>query len=131
MSKGRYILLAVLCGAVAFAIGVVIGWFSRSGLTEEDRAALNKYRASIQDADETIRDHILANIDAERIRDNLRELSRKPHMAGTPNDLEMAEVLRRRWLENGLDEVRQATVVEAKVEFENSWSPHLGSIAYN
>ncbi|XP_066273318.1 aminopeptidase NAALADL1-like [Branchiostoma lanceolatum] len=106
MSKGRYILLAVLCGAVAFALGVIIGWFSRSGLTAEDLAALKKYRASVEDADETIRDQILTNIDAERIRENLRELSRKPHMAGTPQDLEMAELLKSRWLENGLDEVR-------------------------
>ncbi|XP_035665201.1 N-acetylated-alpha-linked acidic dipeptidase 2-like [Branchiostoma floridae] len=106
MSKGRYILLAVVCGAVAFALGVIIGWFSRSGLTAEDRAALNKCLASIEDADETIRDHILENIDAQRIRENLRQLSQKPHMAGTPPDLEMAELLRRNWLENGLDEVR-------------------------
>ncbi|CAH1253981.1 NAALAD2 [Branchiostoma lanceolatum] len=106
MSKGRYILLAVLCGAVAFALGVIIGWFSRSELTAEDLAALQKYWASVEDADETIRDNILTNIDAERIRENLRELSRKPHMAGTPQDHEMAELLKRRWLENGLDEVR-------------------------
>ncbi|XP_035665212.1 N-acetylated-alpha-linked acidic dipeptidase 2-like [Branchiostoma floridae] len=110
MSKGRYILLAVVCGAVAFALGVIIGWFSKpetgSVLTDEDRAALDRYRASIEDADEAISDHILANIDAERIRENLRVLSAKSHMAGTPPDHEMAELLRRRWLENGLDEVR-------------------------
>ncbi|XP_078682601.1 aminopeptidase NAALADL1-like [Branchiostoma floridae x Branchiostoma belcheri] len=106
MSKGRSILLAVLCGCVALGVGVIIGWFSKTGLTEEDRVALDKFRALVRGADGTVRNTIMDEIDSERIRENLRELARRPHMAGTAPDLEMAELLRQTWLDNGLDEAR-------------------------
>ncbi|XP_066271741.1 N-acetylated-alpha-linked acidic dipeptidase 2-like [Branchiostoma lanceolatum] len=106
MSKGRYIILAVLCGTVALAVGVIIGWFSKPSLTEEDRAALDKFRALVRGADETVGNTIMDEIDSERIRENLRELTKKPHMAGTAPDHEMAELIRQTWLDNGLDEAR-------------------------
>ena len=46
-------------------------------------------------------------IDRDRIRDNLRFLSSEPHMAGTPRDTVLANWVKKRWREAGLEDVRE------------------------
>ncbi|XP_052769425.1 N-acetylated-alpha-linked acidic dipeptidase 2-like [Mya arenaria] len=59
--------------------------------------------AIIREADPTITDIILNEINATNIRENLRGLIESPHVAGTERDLEQADGLKEFWLENGMD----------------------------
>ncbi|XP_068216856.1 N-acetylated-alpha-linked acidic dipeptidase 2-like [Palaemon carinicauda] len=50
-------------------------------------------------------DELIEEMDALNIENNLRYLTSQGHMAGTKQDLEQAEYLRKLWLEQGLDQV--------------------------
>ncbi|XP_072024017.1 putative N-acetylated-alpha-linked acidic dipeptidase [Amphiura filiformis] len=101
--KRPFILLGILCLIIGFVIGILIGFLSssRGGGQNGERAE-----------DNTISDKLLAAIDKEQIRENLRYLTSKPHVAGTPVSKEQAEWVRDKFLENGCDD---AEIVQYKL----------------
>ena len=50
---------------------------------------------------------LLKSVDAERIRSDLRHLSRLPHLAGSKRDAELAKWVSSGWRESGLDRVEE------------------------
>lgn len=50
-----------------------------------------------------IKNKILSMIDTDRIRENLREFSKEPHVAGTQRDEDLARYIQNTWLQNGFD----------------------------
>ncbi|XP_046567725.1 N-acetylated-alpha-linked acidic dipeptidase 2-like [Haliotis rubra] len=62
-------------------------------------------QAIIQEADETVHQKLASRIKAENIRENLRQLTSKPHLAGTPADYRQAKELADLWTQQGFDDV--------------------------
>lgn len=47
--------------------------------------------------------HLIDAIDAERIKQNLRALTKHPHVAGTDANKRVAEIIQQMWKEAGLE----------------------------
>ncbi|XP_052275937.1 N-acetylated-alpha-linked acidic dipeptidase 2-like isoform X2 [Dreissena polymorpha] len=84
----------------AFIIGILIGRYVAcpDPKTEERR---EKY---LRDEDTTIIEELMNSIDSENIRNNLKILTEKPHLAGD-NNTDLGRMLQTRWLQDGLDHV--------------------------
>eukprot|EP00057_Strongylocentrotus_purpuratus_P016531 XP_011671005.1 PREDICTED: N-acetylated-alpha-linked acidic dipeptidase 2-like [Strongylocentrotus purpuratus] len=115
--------IAILC--VGVGIGVLVGHFSApthvggggggvggsgggggggGGGGDGSHFSFSDFEA--READVTISDRLMNEMSAENIRDNLRHYASKPHVAGTPADLEGAQDVIKTWLDQGLDSAR-------------------------
>ncbi|XP_078062558.1 aminopeptidase NAALADL1, partial [Mustelus asterias] len=88
--------------AIAIATALLIIHFVNDGRTD---------MPATQDIDESLIRHFMAEIDSKRIGENLRELSKKPHMATSKGDIDLVTLMLDRWQnkETGLDEAKKAT----------------------
>eukprot|EP00057_Strongylocentrotus_purpuratus_P011970 XP_011666444.1 PREDICTED: N-acetylated-alpha-linked acidic dipeptidase 2 [Strongylocentrotus purpuratus] len=82
-----------------FVVGLLIGLYGIS-----DGPCSTSSSTSIED--ETISGMMMEECKAEYIEQNLRLLSSRPHLAGTPAEKENAEMLVNLWTEYGFDSVR-------------------------
>ncbi|XP_013387509.1 putative N-acetylated-alpha-linked acidic dipeptidase [Lingula anatina] len=102
------VLIASICLVVGMVAGVLIGYFSaknaESATAGGESKAYNEFLKLAEDGDISFRQRLIDGIKAENIRENLREMTRYPHVAGTAEDFTTAEDLRRKWLEQGLDD---------------------------
>lgn len=89
----RKFLLLFVCAVIGFLFGILIMSLSS-----------RRWKRHVEVTD--ISDRVQREIKAENIRTNLRKVTRRPHLAGTPQDLESAEYLRDLWLEQGLDSAK-------------------------
>lgn len=89
----RKFLLLFVCAVIGFLFGILIMSLSS-----------RRWKRHVEFTD--ISDRVQREIKAENIRTNLRKVTRRPHLAGTPQDLESAEYLRDLWLEQGLDSAK-------------------------
>ncbi|KAM3932006.1 aminopeptidase NAALADL1-like [Leptodactylus fuscus] len=91
-------------GALILAIGLLIGHFGITKTVEpkwvEDLA---------QDLDEKFIKQFMKEVDQEKIRENLRYLSNKPHVATSDADEELVRFMLSRWNDpkSGLDEAKE------------------------
>ncbi|XP_071530793.1 N-acetylated-alpha-linked acidic dipeptidase 2-like [Panulirus ornatus] len=74
-------------------------------MTYEAPDAYGGLKPSGEDYFGTAGEQLLDEMKAENIERNLRYLTSKGHMAGTRQDLEQAEYLKKVWLDQGLDQV--------------------------
>ncbi|XP_042226493.1 putative N-acetylated-alpha-linked acidic dipeptidase isoform X1 [Homarus americanus] len=94
-------------GCLVFFSGFVIvsaylsGWWPGS---DEGEGEGGGSRTSVS---ETIDDFIIREVNHDNIRNNLRHLTLKPHVAGTPAELETAKWVEETWRAQGMDEVHQ------------------------
>ncbi|XP_057177424.1 aminopeptidase NAALADL1 [Triplophysa rosa] len=97
----KQVLLGLLIGAVAFTVGILLGHFAINKGTSEPEWV---HDAS-QDVDEGIITKLLEELDNIQIQENLRELTKVPHMATTPGDEATVEFMLKRWRDpkTGLD----------------------------
>ena len=99
----RYICGSVVCTLVVVVLAIVVGSGTDSGRDAIIRYALGSgsdwsgFHAQFVDP------NFEGSPKAENIRDNLRDLTTKPHIAGSMNDLETAEYVKRRMNEYGWD----------------------------
>ncbi|XP_071818630.1 N-acetylated-alpha-linked acidic dipeptidase 2-like isoform X2 [Apostichopus japonicus] len=96
--KGRHSYLMVVAGAllcmiVGLGVGLIIGFLVDPKDPGDNPTPRLDKRAEYREA-----------VKASNIRENLRELTQKPHVAGTEADLETAQAIKSKWLENGIDE---------------------------
>ncbi|CAL4102285.1 unnamed protein product, partial [Meganyctiphanes norvegica] len=88
-------------------MGGIIGHVATPTLSEQDRDTLSVMESLKLDNwlenHEVMVQQIINMVNADNIRENLRELSRKPHLAGSSRDNELAELFRDRLLEAGFD----------------------------
>ncbi|XP_069865961.1 aminopeptidase NAALADL1-like [Dipodomys merriami] len=79
-----------------------------------------------QDLDQEILQTVLAQLDASKIRENLRELSKEPHLASSPRDEALVEFILQRWKDqlSGLDSAVTSTY-EVLLSFPNQEQPNL------
>ncbi|XP_063958833.1 N-acetylated-alpha-linked acidic dipeptidase 2-like isoform X2 [Lytechinus pictus] len=87
----------IVIGSILFTVGFLVGFFGTSN------DSCPSY-SSIEDGE--ISQMMIDECKAENIEQNLRELSSRPHMAGTPAEKENAEMLVNLWTEYGFDSVR-------------------------
>lgn len=83
----------VLCVIVGLGVGLIIGFLVDPSDNKSQKPRPDM-RSDFQQA-----------TSRSKIRETLRELTQKPHVAGTDADLETAENIKSRWLEHGVDKV--------------------------
>ncbi|XP_012318300.1 aminopeptidase NAALADL1 [Aotus nancymaae] len=79
-----------------------------------------------QDLDLQILETVMGQLNASRIREDLRELSREPHLATSPRDEDLVQLLLQRWRdpESGLDSA-EASKYEVLLSFPSQEQPNL------
>ncbi|XP_056601023.1 aminopeptidase NAALADL1 isoform X1 [Triplophysa dalaica] len=97
----KEVLLGLLTGAVALTVGILLGHFAINKGTSEPEWVQD----ASQDVDEGIITKLLEELDNIQIQENLRELTKVPHMATTPGDEATVEFMLKRWRDpkTGLD----------------------------
>ncbi|XP_041957082.1 aminopeptidase NAALADL1 [Alosa sapidissima] len=97
----KYVLFGV-GGVVTFVVGILIGHFGiqTNNSVPEWVSTLSK------DVDESLIERFIAEVDNLEIQENLRELTKVPHMATTAGDEKTVEFMLRRWQDSvsGLDQ---------------------------
>ncbi|XP_073530035.1 aminopeptidase NAALADL1-like [Phyllobates terribilis] len=97
--------LGISFGAlVILAIGLLIGHFGISGGADPEWV-----KNLAQDLDEEFIQQFMKEVDNEKIKENLRTLSKKPHVATSGADEELVQLLLSRWKDSktGLDEAKE------------------------
>lgn len=98
----KEVLIGILCGAVMLTLGILLGHFGiKSG---SSTPAWVKDVA--RDVDESLIEKFLSEVDNHQIQENLRELTKVPHMATTEGDKQTVQYMLKRWQdpETGLDQ---------------------------
>ncbi|XP_053400841.1 N-acetylated-alpha-linked acidic dipeptidase 2-like isoform X2 [Mercenaria mercenaria] len=103
------IIIFIIGIIVAFVIGILIGRFATCPEDEPEEVPNGLYlpdvsKLLVQDGDPGIGDEMINNINTENIRQNLRMLTDKPHLAGTEGNHELARKLKEHWENVGLDQ---------------------------
>ncbi|KAG9335275.1 hypothetical protein JZ751_005455 [Albula glossodonta] len=98
-----------------FLIGFIIGWFARPTPNGRDGASRSYLR------------NFLDEMQADNIRQHLRKFTRLPHLAGTEQNLRLAQQIRDEWLQFGLDSV-EIVPYDVLLSYPNQTSPNYISI---
>ncbi|ELK13368.1 N-acetylated-alpha-linked acidic dipeptidase-like protein [Pteropus alecto] len=113
----------VLGGVVGVAallgLGIILGHFAIPKGADPLAPSVS------QDLDLEILETVMGQLDASRIRENLRELSREPHLASSPRDEALVQLLLQRWRdpESGLDSAGTSTY-EVLLSFPSQEQPN-------
>ncbi|XP_077183260.1 aminopeptidase NAALADL1 [Paroedura picta] len=120
----KYILGAVLSGVGALTVGILLGHYAIPKDTAGP-AAPSWVHSQSQDLDEDLLRDFMNQVEAGNIRENLRILSSKPHIATTDGDKDLVQLLLSRWKdpETGLDSATEA-VYEVFLSFPDSERPN-------
>ncbi|XP_068994611.1 aminopeptidase NAALADL1 [Embiotoca jacksoni] len=96
-------LIGVLCGAAIMTAGILIGHF---GITKSSSSEPSWVKDVAKDVDESLIQKFLSQVDPIQIQENLRELTKVPHMATSAGDEQTVQFMLRRWQdpETGLDQ---------------------------
>ncbi|XP_068577002.1 aminopeptidase NAALADL1 [Cebidichthys violaceus] len=99
----KQVLIGILCGAVVLTVGVLIGHY---GITKSNGSAPSWVNDVAKDVDESLIEMFLSEVDNKQIQENLRELTKVPHMATTAGDEQTVQFMLKRWQdpETGLDQ---------------------------
>ncbi|XP_028270381.1 aminopeptidase NAALADL1 [Parambassis ranga] len=99
----KQVLIGILCGGGVLTIGILIGHY---GIAKSSNPAPSWVNDVTKDVDESLIQRFMSEVDNMQIQENLRELTRVPHMATTPGDEQTVQLMLKRWQdpETGLDE---------------------------
>ncbi|XP_019501105.1 PREDICTED: N-acetylated-alpha-linked acidic dipeptidase-like protein [Hipposideros armiger] len=114
------VLGGVVGAAALLGLGVILGHFAIPSAPSASAS---------QDLDLEILEAVMKQLDASRIRENLRELSREPHLASSPRDEALVQLLLQRWSdpESGLDSAKASTY-EVLLSFPSQEQPNRVAI---
>eukprot|EP00064_Thunnus_orientalis_P005636 superscaffoldBa00000562_g5650 len=95
--------IGVLCSLAILTFGILIGHY---GITEINSPAPSWVSDVMKDVDESLIEKFLSEVDNIKIQENLRELTKVPHMATTAGDEQTVQFMLKRWQdpETGLDQ---------------------------
>lgn len=107
------IIVVAFVGIAAFIIGILIGRYAACPGEESPEVKSGVFlpgvpEALIKDGNPEISDLLLSGMKPNNIRENLKILTDKPHLAGTEANHELARKLKAFWEENGIDHVTLA-----------------------
>ncbi|XP_072243611.1 aminopeptidase NAALADL1 [Leuresthes tenuis] len=99
----KQVLVGSLCGAAVLTVGILIGHY---GIKKSGDSAPSWVKDVAKDVDESLIEQFLSEVNNIEIQENLRELTKVPHMATTAGDEETVKLMLKRWQdpETGLDE---------------------------
>ncbi|XP_065804720.1 aminopeptidase NAALADL1 [Labrus bergylta] len=99
----KQVLIGILCGAVILTVGILIGNY---GIVKSSSSAPSWVKDVVKDVDESFIEKFLSEVDNIQIQENLRELTKVPHMATTAGDEQTVQYMLKRWQDpkTGLDE---------------------------
>ncbi|XP_021494191.1 aminopeptidase NAALADL1 [Meriones unguiculatus] len=115
-------ILGVGIGAAALlGLGIILGHFAIPKATDPRAPSAS----DSQGLDLAILDSIMKQLDASRIRENLRELSKEPHVATSPRDEALVQLVLERWKDTltGLD-VAKTYEYEVLLSFPSEEQPN-------
>ncbi|XP_060894500.1 aminopeptidase NAALADL1 [Labrus mixtus] len=97
------VLIGIVCGAVILTMGILIGNY---GIAKSSSSAPSWVKDVVKDVDESFIEKFLSEVDNIQIQENLRELTKVPHMATTAGDEQTVQYMLKRWQDpkTGLDE---------------------------
>ncbi|XP_053181997.1 aminopeptidase NAALADL1 [Scomber japonicus] len=97
------VLIGVLCGAAVLTVGILIGHY---GISKSSGSAPSWVKDVVKDVDETLIERFLSEVNNIEIQENLRELTKVPHMATTAGDEQTVQLMLKRWQDpdSGLDQ---------------------------
>ncbi|XP_068244911.1 LOW QUALITY PROTEIN: N-acetylated-alpha-linked acidic dipeptidase 2-like [Palaemon carinicauda] len=134
--------ITVTAGVLCLLLGVFIGQNTNSVLKDsnhrrqrrytslEDEEGCNISLRLVQDnwkRDLPLKADNINLVNITNLRDDLKELSRRPHMAATPRDEELARLIQRRFVESGFD-TSELVPYEVLFSFPNRSNPNLITI---
>nr|XP_048313839.1 aminopeptidase NAALADL1 [Myodes glareolus] len=98
------ILGAVVGAAALLGLGIILGHFAIPKATDPSAPGT----LDSQDLDLEVLNLVMEQLDASRIQENLRELSKEPHVASSPRDEALVHLLLERWQDTatGLDSAK-------------------------
>ncbi|XP_076137779.1 N-acetylated-alpha-linked acidic dipeptidase 2 [Alosa pseudoharengus] len=111
----RWIICRFVVLAAIFLTGFIIGWFGHPSPVNSTAETPDRL------------DQFLLQIQAQNIRQYLRDFSRLPHLAGTVQNLRLAERIRDDWAEFGLDGV-EIVSYDVLLSYPNQSRPNYISI---
>uniref|UniRef100_A0A673UZM3 Aminopeptidase NAALADL1 n=1 Tax=Suricata suricatta TaxID=37032 RepID=A0A673UZM3_SURSU len=112
--------LGGLVGAAALlGLGIILGHFAVPKGADAPSSSV------FQDLDLEILETVMKQLDASKIRENLRELSKEPHLASSPRDEALVQLLLQRWRDpaSGLDSA-EAPKYEVLLSFPSREQPN-------
>ncbi|KAF4009872.1 hypothetical protein G4228_001235 [Cervus hanglu yarkandensis] len=115
------VLGGVVGAAALLGLGIIVGHFAIPKGADSPAPSAS----ASQDLDLKILETVMEQLDANRIRENLRELSKEPHLATSPRDEALVQLLLQRWQdpESGLDSAR-TTEYEVLLSFPSGEQPN-------
>ncbi|XP_063172754.1 aminopeptidase NAALADL1 [Candoia aspera] len=105
MAGWKYFLGSALAGAALLTIGILLGHYA----IPKETSSPSWISSIVRDLDPAILEDFMNQVEAANIRENLRKLSAKPHMATTKGDQDLVKLLLQRWSdpESGLDKATE------------------------
>ncbi|XP_010741084.3 aminopeptidase NAALADL1 isoform X1 [Larimichthys crocea] len=99
----KQVLISIVFGAAVLTVGILIGHF---GITKSGSSAPSWVKDVAKDVDEDFVEKFMSTVDNIQIQENLRELTKVPHMATTAGDEETVNLMLKRWQDpsTGLDQ---------------------------
>ncbi|XP_026178416.1 aminopeptidase NAALADL1 [Mastacembelus armatus] len=97
----KQVLIGFLCGAAILTVGILIGHY---GITQSSSTVV-WVQDVVKDVDESFIQKFLSEVDNIQIQENLKELTKMPHMATTAGDEQTVQIMLKRWQDpkTGLD----------------------------
>lgn len=121
-ARRSFAAFSVVTMAVGIGLGILIGRYAicdeKSNSEDSGQLSYNK------EADPRISEEIINQIDAEKIREYLRDLSEFPHLAGTDADYKQAKEIHDFWKNEGLDEAF-ITPYDVLLSYPNTTDPNV------
>ncbi|XP_051981775.1 aminopeptidase NAALADL1 [Xyrauchen texanus] len=122
----KEVLLGLLAGAAVLTVGILLGHFA----IDKGNSAPAWVQDASRDVDENMVERFLAELDNIQIQENLRELTKVPHMATSPGDEATVEFMLKRWQDpkTGLDSAWREDY-NVYLSFPNKSNPNKVSVA--
>ncbi|KAL3865081.1 hypothetical protein ACJMK2_006712 [Sinanodonta woodiana] len=118
----RTIVIIVSLSSFAFLLGVITGYLSRPVHKDSSETLLDKLN---RDGDRRLFEQFKEYVDTEYIDKVIRELTRRPGLAGTPQQKQNAEYIRDLWHQQGL----KAEIVQYKVLLSYPKGNHTNKVS--
>uniref|UniRef100_A0A452ING8 glutamate carboxypeptidase II n=1 Tax=Gopherus agassizii TaxID=38772 RepID=A0A452ING8_9SAUR len=115
-SRGRVCALSLAVAAALLLLGFLIGWFTKP----TDEVTATSFHEKVKKA-------FMAEMKAENIKQFLYNFTQRPHLAGTAENLRLAQQIQAQWKEFGLDSVELAHY-DVLLSYPNETNPNYISI---
>uniref|UniRef100_A0A0B7B9R7 Peptidase M28 domain-containing protein n=1 Tax=Arion vulgaris TaxID=1028688 RepID=A0A0B7B9R7_9EUPU len=123
IGKIRLFIFLLIAIVIGFIVGILVGKFAINDEQQNNEVVVSEeFQHILSDADPSISQQIIDAIDPARIEANLRYLSQIPHIAGRQADFDLVEMLKSRFIDNGLQV--QITPYDVLLSYPSNETPN-------